>query len=436
MEMLDLRKVPSMKGQPPRFNRKTHDTPKIIDEAFASPDADYWKEAIRSEMDSIMANDDGPTSLAPQINGSPCEEDEDSQCAEAMGSWVQLPVDILHQIHAHMLLQDAARAACVSRGFLNSWRCYPKLVLNVSTLGINEDASKGVMTREFISRVDNIMHNRTCQGLKIFKLSTYPCSNLHPSYVDRWLQVAIRTGVKKLALQMTRGDKFEYNFPCSLLSSETGSSIQSIFLGGCSFHSVVQVGSMSSSLTRVDLNSVHITGEELSCFMSNSCSLEQLCLSGCDDMIFLKAPCLLLRLNLLDVMSCMMLEVIDINAPNLSTFNFNGRAIHISLGASLQVREIQIGSFSESGMLYHAITRVPSIAPNIQTLYLSTRDETVNTPMVLRRFLQLKYLEIELFTPNYSPDYDFYSLVSFLDASPALETFILRVSTHLSLYKL
>lgn len=62
--------------------------------------------------------------------------------------------------------------------------------------------------------------------------------------------------------------------------------------------------------------------------------------------------------------------------------------------------------------------------------------QTVNTPMVLRRFLQLKYLEIELFTPNYSPDYDFYSLVSFLDASPALETFILRVSTHLSLYKL
>ncbi|XP_024317128.1 uncharacterized protein LOC112271637 [Brachypodium distachyon] len=34
------------------------DTPKIINEAFASPDADCWKEAIRSEMDSIMANAD------------------------------------------------------------------------------------------------------------------------------------------------------------------------------------------------------------------------------------------------------------------------------------------------------------------------------------------------------------------------------------------
>jgi hypothetical protein len=33
------------------------DTPKSISEAYASPDADYWKEAVRSEMDSIMANE-------------------------------------------------------------------------------------------------------------------------------------------------------------------------------------------------------------------------------------------------------------------------------------------------------------------------------------------------------------------------------------------
>ena len=32
------------------------DTPKTIDEAYSSQDADYWKEAVRSEMDSIMMN--------------------------------------------------------------------------------------------------------------------------------------------------------------------------------------------------------------------------------------------------------------------------------------------------------------------------------------------------------------------------------------------
>jgi hypothetical protein len=33
------------------------DTPKIIVEAFASPDADDWKEAVCSEMDSILSNE-------------------------------------------------------------------------------------------------------------------------------------------------------------------------------------------------------------------------------------------------------------------------------------------------------------------------------------------------------------------------------------------
>src|SRR3954471_4503661 len=32
------------------------DTPNSISEAYASPDADYWKEAVRSEMDSILTN--------------------------------------------------------------------------------------------------------------------------------------------------------------------------------------------------------------------------------------------------------------------------------------------------------------------------------------------------------------------------------------------
>jgi hypothetical protein len=32
------------------------DTPRTIEEAYSSLDADYWKEAIKSELDSIMSN--------------------------------------------------------------------------------------------------------------------------------------------------------------------------------------------------------------------------------------------------------------------------------------------------------------------------------------------------------------------------------------------
>jgi hypothetical protein len=32
------------------------DTPRTTEEAYSSPDADYWKEAVTSEMNSIMSN--------------------------------------------------------------------------------------------------------------------------------------------------------------------------------------------------------------------------------------------------------------------------------------------------------------------------------------------------------------------------------------------
>ena len=59
--------------------------------------------------------------------------------------------------------------------------------------------------------------------------------------------------------------------------------------------------------------------------------------------------------------------------------------------------------------------------------------QTVNTPKVFTKFIQLKYLAIEVSTSKFSQDYDLCSLISFLDASPALESLIVRVCHHLSL---
>ena len=56
--------------------------------------------------------------------------------------------------------------------------------------------------------------------------------------------------------------------------------------------------------------------------------------------------------------------------------------------------------------------------------------QEVNAPMVANKFLNLKCLNIYLCAVNkaFTPAYDYLSLVSFLDASPSLETFILSVS--------
>ncbi|CAL4984329.1 unnamed protein product [Urochloa decumbens] len=371
---------------------------------------------------------DESTCLASEIKGSPCQQGDDSDCAEIRGSQVQLPEDILRHIHTFMQMQDAALAACVSRSFLRSWRCYPKLMLSVDSLHIKEDASrKDEIKREFISRVDHILQNHSGMGVKAFSLHTYPCSDVHPSYVDHWLQIAITPGIENFELSMFGRHGTKYNFPCSVLSSERRSSIQSFFLAVCSFHSAAQVGCMSS-LTNLRLHSVNVTGEELYGFLSNSCALKQFYLSNCEDIIWLKIPCLLKQLDILHVFGCLKLQMIESNAPKLSTFSYAGDAICISLGDALHVRRVDFRHDHSPGALYYARTKLPLIAPKVQTLVLSTRSETVNTPIASCKFLQLKYLEIVLCAPIFPSGYNFYSLVSFLDASPALETFVLRIA--------
>jgi hypothetical protein len=65
------------------------------------------------------------------------------------------------------------------------------------------------------------------------------------------------------------------------------------------------------------------------------------------------------------------------------------------------------------------------------TLCINMRSfvmQRIDTPMLPTKFMFLKYLLIDLDTEWSSfPSYDYFSLASFLDASPLLETFILNV---------
>ena len=55
--------------------------------------------------------------------------------------------------------------------------------------------------------------------------------------------------------------------------------------------------------------------------------------------------------------------------------------------------------------------------------------QMVNVPMVSSKFLHLKFLTIIVTSVwDFHQEYDFLSLVYFIDASPSLETFILHVS--------
>ncbi|XP_015691328.2 uncharacterized protein LOC102705593 [Oryza brachyantha] len=113
------------------------------------------------------------------------------------------------------------------------------------------------------------------------------------------------------------------------------------------------------------------------------------------------------------------------NAPNLTTLSFTGNPVEFTLS---QVKELQMDCSDVSNFICYAITKLPYSFPNLISLTLCSVNEGVNTPTVAAKFLHLKHLKIYLEADEaLPPEYDYMSLVSFLDASPVLETFILSV---------
>lgn len=375
------------------------------------------KRVVERRRRQIQVRNGSVASWAKR-KGLPCQQDDDSQGFKRMRySGPDLPEDIWGHIHSLMPLQDAARAACVSRSFLRSWRYHPNLTFSMETLGLIENA------RDFAKKVDHILQNHSGIGVKTLTIQFTGFYKADTSYyLNNWIPIAVTPGIEELTLMLS-SRKAKYDFPCSILSDGSGSSIRYLRLGWCVFRPTVKLGCLRS-LTRLYLYDVRISGDELGCILSNSFALEQLELMYCNEIICVKIPCLLQRLSLLRVFDCTRLRVLENNAPNLCSFHHGGNKVQLPLGELSQVKNLYMHS---SSVLYYALAELPSSVPNLETLTIDTLSEVVNTPMVPSKFLHLKYLRIGLGGLYTNPAYDYFSLVSFLDASPSLETLILDV---------
>ncbi|KAF8663325.1 hypothetical protein HU200_055938 [Digitaria exilis] len=305
--------------------------------------------------------------------------------------------DTWHHILSLLPLRDAARASRVSRAFLRSWRCHPNLTLE-----------------NFSHTIDCILRRHSGVGVKILILSLYGIAN--NDNLDSWLQVAVAPGIEEIMLLAGRS-KMEYNFPCSLLSEGIRNSIQRFQLRDCAFHPTPELGPLSN-LKRLCLESVGITGYELECFISHSRSLEWLELTDCQGIISLKIPCELQQLNCLRVRECWRLRVLESKAPNLSDLATTGKVK--LFGETLQMKHL---SMFFQNAVHYARAELPSIMPNLERLSLASGAE------VHSKTCLIEHLTV-LFTSGltFSPSYDYFSLVFFLDASPSLETLILDVT--------
>ncbi|KAL6630575.1 hypothetical protein ACP70R_028648 [Stipagrostis hirtigluma subsp. patula] len=394
------------------------------------------RRPTRRQTVAASCTADGCTASEAKRKRGPCRQGGNSGGVKRMRSHLtldRLPQDVLHQIFVLLPMQDAARAACVSRALLLTWRYYPELTISNKTLGLNEQHTciRGQMATDIIRKIDGVLQNRAGVWVKRLNFELQFFHNVQACYIDHWLDAAT-PGIEELTLELPRDEKVKYRFPCKILFNEKGCSIQSLSLYACTFHP--ERGSCTfRSLKRVHFSWVHITTEESWLFLSNSLALEHLELLHCDDIACLKIPCTLQLLNFLRVSRCNMLQMIESDAPNVSTFHYEGPIIPFSLGCSAQLKDVNISIYPWFNLFDHARTKLPTIAPNIETLVLLSADEigvfSHLSSLPDEKFLHLKCLELVIVGPRtvISFHYSYLSLVSFLIACPALETFILHV---------
>lgn len=352
------------------------------------------RELKRNHGRGQSDNGSAASSLAKR-NRSPCqqndnsrpqkEKDDDSHGGKKARYIMapDLPEEIWHHIHSLVPMRDAARAACVSRSFLNSWRCHPNLTFTDETMCSKETLLKGTTDpnyrrniREYNNNIDCILEKHRDVGVKTFELEFYdPYNTKYYNRLNNWLQIAITPVMEKLTLTLSSG-KAKYEFPCSLLSDRSGNMIRHLDLANCILHPTVNLN--LRCLTVLVLYEVRITGGELGCLLSNSFGLEKLTLLHCHDMIRLEVPCLLQRLCHFEVFECPGLQVIENKAPNISFFEYTGdEVVQLSLGESLQVKCLKLGYRSAIG---HAIDKLHSSVPNLETLIVISPTEIVNAP--------------------------------------------------------
>ncbi|KAM3276146.1 hypothetical protein ACQJBY_044502 [Aegilops geniculata] len=355
---------------------------------------------------------------------STCKQDHCSQAGEIQYPGPHLPEDIWCHIYSLLPMRDAARAACVSHAFKRSWRCYPNLAFNMITLGIDiESCGEDGIASNFTNKVDHILKNRPCIATKTLEI-VFRYYNAKVCNIDSWFQAAVTPGIEELTIELSSKSGRYYNFPWSLLANESGNSIRYLNLARCAFSPTDEL--CFKSLSRLELSDVAITGDQLGSILHNSFALQRMQLKFCNKIICLKIPFHLQQLRYLDVFDGgSSLRVIEVEAPNLSNFQFMGhRKVHLSFGVGLQFKKFDLYF---PGAISYVCADFLSSLRYVEDLSLGSRCEMIDTPVLHSKFLHLKHLNVDLQAMTFSPTYDYCSLISLFDASPFLETLVMNV---------
>ncbi|KAL6989968.1 hypothetical protein U1Q18_015720 [Sarracenia purpurea var. burkii] len=237
--------------------------------------------------------------------------------------WInQLPNEILITILSQLSFVEAARTCVLSKRWQYLWTYvkaldfeFPKKLMMMRRIMMMEvlksepKAAVGEKIPEYVyvGWVNRVIQLHQGPYITDFKVN-FRLSHKNSDDIDEWFNFAIGKSVQRLEVNLLGHTTHAYpdyiytlpdNF-CSLIKTPRGLSC-------------------IKTLAQLSLKSVNVTGEIVEHFLSYCPLLERLCLSFSTLLVHLKVTGSSLRLKSLEISHCMLLQTVDIYAPNLAS---------------------------------------------------------------------------------------------------------------------
>lgn len=260
----------------------------------------------------------------------------------------ELPDEILLSIMSRLTMKEAAKTSIFSHKWKKLWEYYPG-ILNFEDSRTKEEQRSAYIRSEvsqntcnFVRWVTHVVEHHFGPAVEEFRV-TFPLDNTYQSDIDEWVIFALAKGAKSLVL----------DFDNSILTRRRIDTLYTLPLK-CfiPLKSPCNLPSTKSSLKTLVLRHINITTEVLECFLLSCPFLEKLHIHRSVCLASIRASGSPLALKQLDVSACPELENVDILAPKLVTFRYNGQRIQLHIRNALLLSEVSVGGAIEDPIAY------------------------------------------------------------------------------------
>ncbi|CAO2165805.1 unnamed protein product [Urochloa humidicola] len=324
-----------------------------------------------------------------------------------------LPNDILGSILSRLTFTESSRMGLVSHIWRRLWRsCCRKLVFTRATMFQPRNRSIKRTRTNFAVRVNSFLPQlRTHPTLNKFVIK-FGMRRKHTSHVNRWICFCSASRARHITINFTPGVKdfamglanSKYIFPLNVFSGPDGSSthVRSLHLGYVCLDTTSAAFMAFANLKKLTLNKISFLGG-LQCLMLPECnSLEWLSISFCS-LPVLSTCKPLQRLRCVHLHYCC-LKKIELEAPNLTSFDLTNPPIPFVLGGSLNVMEANIKLLSkdipDGDNLDYIYTELPAALSHVHKISITSTlyiyDELQGFAKTSARFINLRHLTMSL----------------------------------------